>query len=349
MEKIFISYRRQDSQDTVGRIYDHLVKRFGSRAVFKDVDSIPPGADFHELIKKKIREVDVMLIIIGSDWLNVKNTDGKRCIDDLNDFVRIEIEAALKNKILVLPILLGNTKMPDIKELPITIEAIVHKNAIRIRPDPDFRPDIKRLSRWLNKNVGSDARRAWFIALIFVTIFPLYFFALDLFVINKTDDKEKSIDVIDIVVKGLPEDRGDPDVRGSVEQSSEPPYVELGEQTVTIFENKLMWEKARMKDLDWLEARDWVEEANRKNYLGYKDWRLPSRYELLDLRKIVISNPGIFSDVNKWHWSNDNENLLEAWVVNLKDAKQETFFFNNTQNPEAKSKVHAVRLVRDRE
>jgi hypothetical protein len=53
---IFISYRRSDSADITGRIYDRLVEEFGRDAIFKDVDSIPLGMDFKVYLDRMVRE-----------------------------------------------------------------------------------------------------------------------------------------------------------------------------------------------------------------------------------------------------------------------------------------------------
>jgi hypothetical protein len=61
MSKIFISYRREDSADVTGRIYDRLVNVFGEDAIFKDVDSIPLGVNFKKYLDDKVQECQVTL------------------------------------------------------------------------------------------------------------------------------------------------------------------------------------------------------------------------------------------------------------------------------------------------
>jgi len=92
---IFLSYRRTDSADIAGRIYDRLIGKFGRGPIFKDVDSIPLGLDFKEYLDTKVGECDVLLAIIGDDWLDSSDPAGKKRLDDPADFVRIEIESAL--------------------------------------------------------------------------------------------------------------------------------------------------------------------------------------------------------------------------------------------------------------
>ena len=140
---IFISYRRADSADVTGRIYDHLVEHFGEEAIFKDVDSIPLGVGFREYLSESVARCNVFLAIIGRRWLVEES--GERRIDSPTDFVRIEIESALQRKIPVVPLLVQGAGMPPETELPDSLKPLVYRNATQIRPDPDFHHDISRL------------------------------------------------------------------------------------------------------------------------------------------------------------------------------------------------------------
>ena len=86
MSKIFISYRREDSADVTGRIYDHLCRTFRSEDIFTDVDSIPLGIDFRTFITERVQSCDVAIVIIGKDWLAATNSKGNRRLDDPDDF-----------------------------------------------------------------------------------------------------------------------------------------------------------------------------------------------------------------------------------------------------------------------
>jgi hypothetical protein len=146
---IFISYRRSDSPNITGRIYDRLIQEYGKAAVFKDVDSIPLGVDFRTFIDQKVGECDVILIIIGDTWLTVKNEQGQRRIDDTLDFVYLEIEAALRREIPVIPILVQGVEMPTADDLPEGIQGLAFRNGIQVRPDPDFHNDMNRMIKGL--------------------------------------------------------------------------------------------------------------------------------------------------------------------------------------------------------
>ena len=90
---IFINYRREDSENVVGRIYDRLALEFGKGSVFKDVEDILPGVDFRRVLEHEVASTDVMLVVIGPDWINRKN---RGRLQHADDFVRLEIETALK-------------------------------------------------------------------------------------------------------------------------------------------------------------------------------------------------------------------------------------------------------------
>ena len=109
---IFISYRRSDTPDAVGRIYDRLVTEFGKARVFKDVDSIPLGQDFRGHLNDIVGDCAAVLAIIGPKWIDTRNAAGQRRLEDPDDFVRIELEAALARNVPVVPVLVGHAPMP---------------------------------------------------------------------------------------------------------------------------------------------------------------------------------------------------------------------------------------------
>jgi formylglycine-generating enzyme required for sulfatase activity len=150
MSQVFISYRRDDSADAAGRIYDRLVQCFGRDNVFKDVDDIPPGVDFRAVISEAVGRCQVLLAVIGRDWLEIVGPSGKRRLDDPRDFVRLEIEAALSRGILVIPVLVGRAGMPGEERLPESLRPLAFRNAVEVRRDPDFHHDVDRLARHLD-------------------------------------------------------------------------------------------------------------------------------------------------------------------------------------------------------
>jgi hypothetical protein len=161
MTSIFISYRRADSMAYTGRIYDRLVNAFGARHVFKDVEDIPPGEDFRSVLDKALTVADVVIIVIGPQWVLITDDQGKRRLNDPNDFVRIEVETALKRTdVLVVPVLVNNASMPSAESLPPALKDLAFRNSVVVRNDPDFNPDINHLITAIEKRLkGGTSRR----------------------------------------------------------------------------------------------------------------------------------------------------------------------------------------------
>lgn len=153
-EAIFIGYRRDDTADVAGRIYDAMAQRFGRQRVFKDVDDIGPGVDFGEYIKTVLPRCRVALVLIGPHWLESKDEAGARRLDDKHDWVRVEIETALGMPgVLVVPVLVNGARMPRRDEVPESIEPLFRRNAAVIRRDPDFHGDVERLATAIRSSV----------------------------------------------------------------------------------------------------------------------------------------------------------------------------------------------------
>lgn len=156
MSKILISYRREDSAHVTGRIYDRLTQQFGRTAVFKDVDSIPLGIDFRSYLDQQVVKCDVFLAIIGRHWMKPQGQKGRSRLADPADFVRLEIEAALKRQILVIPVLVEGASIPPVDRLPTSLQGLSYRNGIAVRPDPDFHRDMDRLIEHLRVQIKRE-------------------------------------------------------------------------------------------------------------------------------------------------------------------------------------------------
>jgi TIR domain-containing protein len=146
--KLFISYRRDDSAGHAGRVHDRLEREFGRDLLFMDVDAIPLGSNFVKVLGEEVAKCDVLLAVIGPNWLNARDEDGNRRLDNPHDFVRIEIGAALQRNIPVIPILLDGTKVPKANQLPEELEELSLRNGLDIR-HVSFHNDVDRLIRSL--------------------------------------------------------------------------------------------------------------------------------------------------------------------------------------------------------
>lgn len=142
--RIFVCYRRHDSGIIVGRIYDRLVNELGKENVFKDVDTIPFGVDFVKYLDGEVQKCSVLFAVIGPRWLE-PGPEGEPRLNDPDDFVRIEIAAALRRDIPVVPLLVDGAQMPRADRLPEELKALSRRNGTEIRHDPDFHTDLTRL------------------------------------------------------------------------------------------------------------------------------------------------------------------------------------------------------------
>ena len=155
---VFISYRREDFGGFAGRIYDRLAERLGHESVFFDVDNIPPGLDFVDVLSERVGRCDALVAIIGRHWLTSADTDNRRRLDDPSDFVRIEIEAALGRGVRVIPVLVDGAGMPRAEDLPESLKKLARRQGVEIS-HTRFDSDVERLTKVLS-SIEEEARRA---------------------------------------------------------------------------------------------------------------------------------------------------------------------------------------------
>lgn len=142
--RIFISYRRADSAPSAGRIYDHLSAQFGDDNVFMDVSDIAPGADFVDSLQEAVQRCDVLLAVIGRDWSSAANENGELRLFQPDDYVRIEIAAALDRGVRVIPLLIDGAPIPRVDQLPEGLHRLLRRNAFSLS-NARFRADIAQL------------------------------------------------------------------------------------------------------------------------------------------------------------------------------------------------------------
>jgi hypothetical protein len=160
--KIFINYRRDDSAGYAGRLFDHLSAYFDARNIFMDIDTIKPGDDFRKVLETAVGACDVVLVMIGRQWLTVADPHGGRRLDNPQDWVRIEIASALANpRLRVIPVLVRGASVPDADELPEDIRAIAWRNAFELS-DTRFQYDANRLIRMIEQAAGKPKAMSGF-------------------------------------------------------------------------------------------------------------------------------------------------------------------------------------------
>jgi hypothetical protein len=143
--QIFISYRREESRWSARSLHDRLCRDFDPKQIFMDIDAIGLGEDFVEAIQTTVAKCDVLVAVIGNNWLTSKDGHGNRRLDNPQDFVRMEIGAALERKIRVIPVLVDGALMPQLTDLPEDLKPLVRRNALLIT-ETSFDGDCQRLA-----------------------------------------------------------------------------------------------------------------------------------------------------------------------------------------------------------
>ena len=132
MSRIFISYRRDDTRGYARSLYGTLTQYFSKDKIFMDIDTIEYGVDFAEQINRAVGSCDALVAIIGKQWLVTEDATGKRRIDNRDDFVRLEIETALKRNVRVIPCLVDGAEMPQSELLPKSLKKLVRLQALKV-------------------------------------------------------------------------------------------------------------------------------------------------------------------------------------------------------------------------
>jgi uncharacterized membrane protein YhaH (DUF805 family) len=151
--RIFISYRRGDDQAAAGRLYDRLLQHFDREQLFMDVDAIEPGVDFVKSLDEQVAACIAFIAVIGPRWINARNNDGNPRLDNPTDYVRVEIESALKRDIRVIPVLVDGASMPRPSDLPPSLQALARRNAVEIAHHR-FAADCDDLARRIKRALG---------------------------------------------------------------------------------------------------------------------------------------------------------------------------------------------------
>jgi TIR domain len=155
MPTIVISYRRSDSSAIAGRIFDRLTSHYGEESVFMDVDNIPLGVDFRTHIHQILQRTDVLIAVIGANWLGLNSGGGAR-MHEHADPVRVEIETALQRQTRIIPVLVDGAKMPESAALPPEFGNFAYLNAADVATGRDFRTHMDRLIDAIDRTVAGD-------------------------------------------------------------------------------------------------------------------------------------------------------------------------------------------------
>lgn len=195
MRKVFVSYRRQDSSGHAGRLQERLKVELGRKNVFVDVASVDPGTNFHDAIAGAIGDAKALIAVIGADWISARDGNGRRRLDDPDDYVRLELEQAFQHNIKVIPALVRGAKMPRADQLPESLRRLSEIQALELR-DTRWDDDVEALTKavagpsWIRR-LRRHKRKALFF-LVFPIVIPIVF----LFTQGPVDDTEQFLKLL---------------------------------------------------------------------------------------------------------------------------------------------------------
>jgi TIR domain len=181
--RIFISYRRADVDERAETLRKRLETVFGEENVFFDSASLRPGDVFPDRINAAIKTSNLFLALIGARWAGPSRDGSGRRLDEPNDFVRLELEAAFEHNIEVVPILMNGAALPGPAELPAALQPLLYRQAYEVR-NGQWEADVQRLLDELNHRLGLIAWKAgpsrslsaswsWFMAVAAIVLFSI--------------------------------------------------------------------------------------------------------------------------------------------------------------------------------
>jgi hypothetical protein len=141
---IFISYRHKDTQGEASRLADDLRAALAGVQIFRDVETIAPGEDFVAALERALSECSVMLVLIGPIWLETRDAQGRRKIDDPNDWTRLEVATGLRRGVRVIPVTCRDAALPSTDELPEDLRELRRRQAFQLDNDR-WRYDFEQL------------------------------------------------------------------------------------------------------------------------------------------------------------------------------------------------------------
>jgi hypothetical protein len=141
---IFVSYRHEDQTVLAHMLHDRIAQRFGAARTFIDVDSIRPGEDWERALDEALVKTQIMIVVIGKGWARPAGPRTANRLSDIDDWVRREVEEALRRDIRVLTVLANGAEMPSTTELPEPLHGLRRRQALTIN-DRNLGSDIGQL------------------------------------------------------------------------------------------------------------------------------------------------------------------------------------------------------------
>lgn len=158
MYRIYISYREEDADGYAGWLYKRLCDHFGSHQVFRDVESVPAGENKEKFIEIALSSCEVMIVVIGDEWINVTDEHGELKLRKGSDKVRREISQALQSHKRVIPALINRVSLPGKEALPESLDPLADLKPIYISEN-DFDHNTNQLITILEAQLHSSPGR----------------------------------------------------------------------------------------------------------------------------------------------------------------------------------------------
>jgi hypothetical protein len=358
MTTVFISYRRDDAAAYAGRLYDGLRARYGSAHVFMDVDRIQPGENFAAVIERSVRSADVVLAIIGSQWLAVSDERQQRRVDDPDDFVRLELMAALESNRRLIPVLVNDAAMPDAQTLPPSLKPLSGVQAVTMSNERwDY--DFERLTRSIDDSPGTrpHARRTglWMTAGLAVAV------ATAALTWMAAGPKLALLGAPAAALRSTPADLSREAARAMVVQrkffhsnwnaaAHAVPLVlerKVQDSNLVVLDNqhRLVWQQsASPRPLNHIATNNYLQELNARRFAGHDDWRLPTLEEALTLMSAAPVEqcrlPPLFERSGLIMRTADTAGEGRDWIVYFCDG------IASPENAKFNAHVRAVRTLR---
>lgn len=352
MTNIFLSYRRGGTRADTGRIYDRLSAQFGEASVFMDIDDIEPGENFVHKLESTLATCDVLLVIMGKDWVDMRSEDGKPRLGAEGDFVSMEIQQALARNINIIPVLVGGASMPTAQQLPFELNVLSQYQAIEIS-DQRFHEDvddlidaIERFSRSVVRQVSRWKMMAAGFAIILLGFLLAFILATDEKYSLRSESRILTVEQAKVVL--VDQDLFDISWNaGGQGLENRLTKQAVGGDLVIVDNNTgLMWQKAgSARAMTFALAQDYIDSLNSRGFADQTDWRLPTFEEAMSLMKnikfgVYHIDPSFESNAAPFIFTSDQTPKQQSWVV---------YYYDGVVRPESaqfNASVRAVRTIR---
>ena len=123
--RIFVSYRRADTQEIADLLYERLALQFGASNVFMDRADIEHGERWRDAVTRQITAADMFIVLIGPTWLEALRARAKQ-----DDVLRSELTSALEHRKQIIPVLVDGAAMPYAGQLPPEVRGLIEYQAL---------------------------------------------------------------------------------------------------------------------------------------------------------------------------------------------------------------------------